>query len=85
MRVCELREKEVINTCDCKIIGNVSDIDFDINTGVIKALIVPGPCKLFGITGREIEYIIPYRCVNQIGSDIILVSVDLKEVTKKVV
>ncbi len=85
MRLCELREKQVINACDCKIIGSVSDVDFEINTGIIKAIIVPGPCRLFGITGREVEYIIPYKCITQIGPDIILVNVVLKEVTKKVI
>lgn len=85
MRLCELRDKQVINACDCKILGSVTDIDFEINTGCIKAIIVPGPCRLFGITGREIEYVIPYKCINQIGPDIILVNVVLKEITKKVV
>ena len=30
MRLCELREKEVINICDGEKLGNVCDIDFDI-------------------------------------------------------
>ena len=43
MRVCDLHNKQVINTCDCKILGCVIDIDFDECSGCIKALIVPGP------------------------------------------
>ena len=31
MRLCELREKEVINICDGEKLGNVCDIDFDLN------------------------------------------------------
>lgn len=42
MRLCELREKEVINICDGEKLGNVCDIDFDIKTGRICALVIPG-------------------------------------------
>ena len=33
MRFCDLTEKEVINVCDCKCLGNVHDLDID-DTGV---------------------------------------------------
>ena len=36
MRICELREKEVINTCDCKVLGCVVDIDFDLCSGQVQ-------------------------------------------------
>lgn len=55
MRLCELREKEVINICDGEKLGNVCDIDFDIKTGRICALVIPGPCKLFGVLGRDMN------------------------------
>ena len=48
MRLCELREKEVINSCDCKRLGCVVDIEFDCSSGQIEALIVPGPGKICG-------------------------------------
>ena len=53
MRVCDLHNKQVINTCDCKILGCVIDIDFDECSGCIKALIVPGPGRLCGLFGRD--------------------------------
>ena len=37
-------------------IGFVSDIELDPCKGCIEAIIVPGPCKLWGILGREQEY-----------------------------
>ena len=39
MRIEELRRKEVINSCDCRILGCVHDLEFDICTGCIKAKI----------------------------------------------
>ena len=52
MRICDLKNKEVINVCDCKSLGCVVDIDFDECSGCITALIVPGPCRICGIFGR---------------------------------
>ena len=46
MRLCELREKEVINICDGEKLGNVCDLDFDVKTGRICSLIIPGPQKI---------------------------------------
>jgi len=85
MRICELRDKEVINTKDCKILGFVADVVFDICTGCVIALIIPGPAKICGFLGREIEYIIPYKCVQCIGPDVILVEVCVEEITNKCV
>ena len=75
MRICDLREKEVINSCDCKILGPVVDVDVDLYTGKVLSLIVPGPSKILGFLGRENEYIIPYDCICKVGPDVILVNV----------
>ena len=81
MRLCELKGKTVINDTDCCILGFVVDIDFDCKTGCICALIVPGPTRFCGLFGRDIEYIIPYKCVMNIGEDAILVDVVLEKVS----
>ena len=83
MRIYDLKQKEVINECDCKRLGFVSDIIFDVCSGCSEAIIVPGAPKLCGLFGRDSEYIIPYKCICQIGDDIILVKVDAEEVLKK--
>ena len=75
MRLCELREKEVINTCDCKRLGCVVDLVFDSCTGQIKAIVVPGPGKIWGFLGTDCEYVIPFQCIKKIGPDIVLVEI----------
>jgi len=80
MRFCELREKEVINVRDCYKLGFVADVEFDPDSGCICKLIIPGPGKFCGFLGREIEYVIGWECVKQIGGDIILVSVDIEAI-----
>ena len=73
MRLCELREKEVINVCDCKRLGCVVDVDIDIKDGRVLAIIIPGPGKICGFLGTDCEFVIPWHCIKKIGPDIILV------------
>ena len=80
----EIIEKEVINTCDCKVLGCVVDIDFDLCSGQIEAIIVPGPGKVCGIFGVDSEYIIPFACIRKIGPDIILVEIQKEKFLKKI-
>lgn len=83
MRICDLKQKEVINMCDCKRLGYVSDVDFDICTGCILAIIVPGIGRVCGLFGRDTEYIIPFNKIRQVGSDIIIVEIVVEEVLEK--
>lgn len=76
MRFLELREREVINSNDCKRLGYVADIEFNCCTGQIEAIIVPGPGKLFACLGSSTEYYIPFCKVIRVGPDIILVDID---------
>ena len=83
MRISDLKQKEVINICDCKRLGYVGDVDFDMDTGRLLAIIVPGPGCFCGFLVREKEYIIPYSDICQVGRDIILVKVDLEKTEEK--
>ncbi|MBQ8638251.1 MAG: YlmC/YmxH family sporulation protein [Lachnospiraceae bacterium] len=80
MRICDLKQKEVINICDCKRLGFVCDIEFDCATGRITAIVVPGIGKICGLFGRDTEFIIPFCKICQIGPDIILVDIREEEV-----
>lgn len=83
MRICDLRCREVINIRDCKRLGFATDIEFELETGCITALVVPGPAAFCGFLGREKEFVIPYCCIKQIGPDVILVDVDEETITVK--
>ncbi len=75
MRVCDLKQKEVINACTCKSLGCPVDVEFDPKSGQILSLVIPGPGRLCGFLGRDSEFIIPWECICQIGDDIILVEI----------
>ena len=84
MRISELKQKEIINVKDCTRLGFAGDVDFDMKTGCLLALIVPGPGCICGFLGREKEYVIPFCDICQVGEDIILVDVKEKEITGKI-
>ncbi len=84
IRFSDFKEKEVINCRDGERLGYVCDLIFDCNTGNILKIIIPGPCKVWGILGRENEYIIGFCCIVQIGEDVILVDVDAKNTLVKI-
>ncbi len=72
-RVTELRYKEVISVSDGSRFGYVGDLELDVETGRVKALVLPGRRRLFGLLGREPDRSIPWAAVKRFGEDIILV------------
>ena len=83
MRICELRDKEVINSCSGRRLGCVVDVEINICTGEVEAIVVPGPGKICGFFGTDCEYVIPFRCIKKIGPDIILVEIQEEKFLQK--
>ena len=75
-RAADLRYKEVVNICSGMRLGFVYDVIFNDTTGQILALAVPGPCRFFGLLGREDDYVIPWDCIRRVGDDIIIVEIN---------
>ena len=75
MRITELHCKEVICISDGRRLGFICDVEVEIPSGNIIAIVVPGPCRLFGVIGRQDDYVIPWHCIRRIGPDIILVEI----------
>ena len=73
-RFTSLRNKEVIDASDCKRLGFVCDVDIDVSTGNVSAIIVPGRSGLFGSFGKD-DYIIPWKNITKVGDDIIIVTI----------
>lgn len=72
-RIADLRYKEIINVTNGCRYGYVGDVEVDLDTGQICALVVPGRLRLFGLLGREEDRIFPWESVQRFGEDIILV------------
>ena len=82
-RYSSFRCKEVINISDGCRLGYVSDLELDTECGKVLSVIVPGPCRFFGLFGREEDYVIPWPCIRRIGGDIILVDIILGNVRRQ--
>ena len=82
-RIADLRMKEVINVNTGFRLGFVSDAVFDITSGQMISLVVPGQYKVMGMFGRTDDYIIPWSAIRKIGDDIILVESDFSEEREK--
>ena len=79
--VCSLYElgcKEVINLNDGARLGYIRDVEFELDTGKIKSLIIPGKLRFFGLLGRESDRVILWDEIEQMGEDFIFVKTQYK-------
>ena len=75
LRITELYCKEVICIADDRRLGFVADVEVQMPEGVIRAIVVPGPCRFLGVLGRKDDFVIPWKCIRKIGPDIVLVDI----------
>ncbi|MBQ6991214.1 MAG: YlmC/YmxH family sporulation protein [Clostridia bacterium] len=73
MRVTDLSCKEVVCISDGARLGYVSDVEVEVPCGQVKAIVVPGKCRWFGLLGHTEDYVIPWDAIRRVGDDIILV------------
>lgn len=73
VKISEFQLKDVINIADGKKLGNVTDIDINLKTGRIEAIIIEGSGRFFNFFGRDNEIIISWKNILKIGEDVILV------------
>ena len=79
MKFTDLQCKEVICIGSGQRLGFVTDVQIDIPDGHICAIVVPGPCRFFGVAGRRDDYIIPWSRICRMGPDIVLVDIKPEE------
>jgi YlmC/YmxH family sporulation protein len=76
MKISELQVKDIVNMENGKRLGHLTDLDINLTTGAIEALIINGSGKMMGLFGKESEEIVvPWKNIIRIGSDVILVEV----------
>lgn len=73
VKISELKLRDVINIADGKRLGLIKDIDIDLDTGKIKAIILPGNNRAFSFFSRSDEMIVNWEKIVRIGVDVILV------------
>lgn len=73
VKISDLQIKEVINISDGSRLGHISDIDINLDTGRIEAIIVSGAGRVLGLFGREEQVVISWKNILKIGEDVVLV------------
>lgn len=73
VRASELRSREVININDGRKLGNIIDVDIDLESGKLRAIILPGPRGMLSLFSRSDDVVIPWDRIKRIGQDVILV------------
>lgn len=70
----DLKNKEIIDVKTGEKLGFVDDVEMDIESARVLALIVFGRPRFFGLFGREKDLIIQCKEIMIIGEDVILIS-----------
>lgn len=73
MKISEFQIKDVVNVSDGKRLGNIGDIEINLTTGKIEAVVISGNGRVLGFFGKDEEIVIPWKNILKIGQDVILV------------
>ena len=77
-RIDEMKQKQVVDIVSGTVIGFLSDIEFDTVSGNLTSIIIFGRPKALGLFGKEDDITIPWRSIEVIGEETILVKFDKK-------
>lgn len=75
-RIGDLKNKQVVCVKNGCVLGYISDVDINTVDGNIEAIVIFGRPRLFGILGREEDIVIPWRDIEVIGQETILINTD---------
>lgn len=76
MKISEFQTKDVVNILDGRRLGQITDLEINLNLGVIDAIVVPGQGKFLGLFGGGNDLVIPWKNIVKIGKDVVLVRLD---------
>ncbi|WP_240375191.1 YlmC/YmxH family sporulation protein [Bacillus piscicola] len=74
MRISDLQAKDIVNMHTGRRLGNVGDIDINVSTGQVEAIIVGGAGKMMSFFNKDNEFVVSWTQIVKIGSDVILVN-----------
>ena len=72
LKITDIQAKDIVNLADGRLLGHINDIDINLETGRVEAIIVGGG-RMMGLFNRDEEIVIPWKNIVKIGSDVILV------------
>lgn len=76
-RIDELKDKQVVCVKSGGILGHVSDIEFDAETGQLTSIVIFGKNHFLGLFGKDSDIIIPWKDIEVIGNETVLVNCEM--------
>lgn len=73
LKISDIQAKDIVNLADGRLLGHISDLDINLETGKVDAIIIGGGGRMMNLFNREEELIIPWKNIVKIGSDVVLV------------
>ena len=75
-RIDELRNKQVVCVKNGCVLGYISDVVINTENGNLESVVIFGRPRFFGLLGREEDIVIPWRDIDVIGQETILITTD---------
>ena len=76
VKLCDLQRKEVVSVKNGVKLGFADDVTIDTEEAQVRGLVVYGKLRLFGLLGRRPDVVIPWKSIEVIGEDAILVNIE---------
>jgi len=73
IKASELRDKDVININTGQKLGNIVDIEINLEEGRVEGIVIPKETSLFRFFNKDIEIYLSWESIKKIGTDVILV------------
>lgn len=79
MTLRELCRKDVVQLGSGIKLGRADDLDLEVSSARVRALVLRGRPRWLGLLGRGEDLLIPWQQIETIGEDVILVTSPLPE------
>ena len=73
IKASELRDKDVIDINTGEKLGNIIDIEVNLEEGRVEGIVIPKEASFFRFFNKDIEIYLPWESIKKIGTDVILV------------
>ena len=75
-RIADLRNKQVVCLKNGCVLGFITDVELNTQSGSLEAIVIGGKLRAMGIFGKEEDIVIPWREIDVIGRETVLVTTD---------
>ena len=75
-RIADLRNKQVVCLKNGCVLGFITDVELNTQSGSLEAIVIGGKLRAMGLFGKEEDIVIPWREIDVIGRETVLVTTD---------